>query len=113
MAHAFDSERTFVAASQSVDHARRESGMEASQPHSSRFDMHKEFVVNMVSRRNSVLMRRGSLVRMQALPGNRVSCIRGMVWLTQEHDPTDRIVCAGETFVIDRPGVVLVNALAD
>lgn len=51
-------------------------------------------------------------MRIEAQPGDRVSCTRGMVWLTQDRDTMDRIVCAGETFVVDRPGVVLVNALA-
>ena len=61
---------------------------------------------------NSALLRRGSLLRLQALPGDRVACTRGMVWLTQENDPTDRILASGESFVVTRKGVVLVNALA-
>jgi hypothetical protein len=48
----------------------------------------------------------------QAMPGIRVTCLRGMVWLTQERDPLDRILSAGETFTIDRSGIVLINALA-
>lgn len=35
-----------------------------------------------------------------------------MAWLTQESDPLDRVLVAGETFTIDRPGAVLINALA-
>ena len=62
--------------------------------------------------RHSALLRRGSLLRMQARAGDNISCVRGMLWLTQEHDPVDRIVAAGETFVFDRPGVALLNALA-
>ncbi|MGH8663094.1 MAG: DUF2917 domain-containing protein [Burkholderiales bacterium] len=62
--------------------------------------------------RQSALFRRGSLMRIEAIAGNRVACLRGMVWLTQERDPLDRILCAGETFTIDRPGIVLINALA-
>jgi hypothetical protein len=60
----------------------------------------------------SALLGRGSLMRIQAHPGARVACLRGMVWLTQEDDATDRIIAAGESFVCDRAGVVLVNAVA-
>jgi hypothetical protein len=62
--------------------------------------------------RHCALLRRGSLLRMQARAGSDITCVRGMLWLTQEHDPVDRIVAAGETFVFDRPGVALLNALA-
>jgi hypothetical protein len=82
--------------------------------HSFRYGMYMEAIVNanIGIGRNSALLRRGSLMRIEAQPGDRVSCTRGMLWLTQDRDPMDRVVCAGETFVIDRPGVVLVNALA-
>ena len=68
--------------------------------------------MNPSSDRHSALLRRGSLMRIEALPGHRVACLRGMVWLTQERDPLDRVLCAGESFAIDRPGIVLINALA-
>jgi len=51
-------------------------------------------------------------MRIQAHAGERVACLRGMVWLTQENDVMDRVIAAGESFVCDRAGVVLVNALA-
>jgi hypothetical protein len=88
--------------------------MEVRRRHSFRFGMYMETIVNANTGfgRNSALLRRGSLMRIGAQPGNRVSCTRGMIWLTQDRDTMDRIVCAGETFVLDRPGVVLVNALA-
>lgn len=88
--------------------------MEEPLRHSFRLDMHKEAIVktNTGTTQSAVLLRRGGLMKIQARPGTRVTCTRGMVWLTQENDPLDRIVCAGETFVVDRPGAVLVNALA-
>ena len=64
------------------------------------------------TRRHSALLRRGSLLRMQALAGSTITCQRGMLWLTQEHDPVDRILSARETFVFERPGIALLNALA-
>jgi hypothetical protein len=51
-------------------------------------------------------------MRMEATRGTRITCSRGMVWLTQEQDRRDHVLSAGETFVCDRAGVVLVNALA-
>jgi hypothetical protein len=60
----------------------------------------------------SALLRRGNLMRIEAIPGSRVTCLRGMVWLTQDRDPLDRILCAGEAFMMDRRGTVLINALA-
>ena len=60
----------------------------------------------------SLLLRRGNLLRLEAVPGDRVGCTRGLVWLTQEGDPTDRVLMSGEEFVAARKGVVLVNALA-
>ena len=43
--------------------------------------------------------------------GIEVKSLRGDLWITQESDPEDRIVEAGQSFVIDRPGVTLVTAL--
>jgi hypothetical protein len=60
----------------------------------------------------SALLRRGSLLRIDALTGYRIVCRRGMVWLTQEADPLDRILVAGESFAVTHPGIVLLNALA-
>lgn len=64
------------------------------------------------SNSHSALLPRGSLLRIEARAGECVACLRGMLWLTQEHDPLDRIVAAGETFVFDRSGIALLNALA-
>ncbi len=65
-----------------------------------------------MDQRHSALLRRGSLLRLHAVAGSAITCQRGMLWLTQEHDPVDRILASGESFVFDRPGVALLNALA-
>jgi hypothetical protein len=62
---------------------------------------------------HSALLRQGNLMRIEASAGSRVTCVRGMVWLTQEQDRLDHILCAGESFVCDRAGAVLVNAAAN
>ncbi|MCC6535420.1 MAG: DUF2917 domain-containing protein [Burkholderiales bacterium] len=59
----------------------------------------------------STLLRRGTLLRVAAVRGGSLGCRRGMVWITQENDPHDRILAAGESFVLDRPGMALINAL--
>jgi hypothetical protein len=60
---------------------------------------------------HSTVLRRSSLLRVRARSGGSVTCVRGMVWLTQENDPMDRVLSAGEQFQFDRPGIALVNAL--
>jgi DUF2917 family protein len=43
--------------------------------------------------------------------GLEVTCLRGILWITQDGDPEDRIIDRGESFVLDQPGLSLVNAL--
>jgi hypothetical protein len=42
--------------------------------------------------------------------GLTVSCTNGVVWITQSEDSRDIIVEAGQSFVLDRPGLALVAA---
>jgi Protein of unknown function (DUF2917) len=42
--------------------------------------------------------------------GLRVSCLRGDLWITQADDPQDVVLAAGESFVLDRPGLALVSS---
>ena len=43
--------------------------------------------------------------------GVRVACLSGALWITQEHRTADVILEAGQSAVIDSPGLTLVMAL--
>jgi len=51
-----------------------------------------------------------SVHRIEAGKGHRVTCVSGPVWITQERDRRDTILAAGQSFVLDRPGVAVVFA---
>lgn len=54
----------------------------------------------------------GELVKFQH-PGEvtRITCVRGLLWITQEGDPTDYVLHRGESFVPQRRGTVLVEGM--
>jgi hypothetical protein len=54
-----------------------------------------------------------SVHRIENAKGFEVTCARGVVWITQERDSRDLIVPAGQSVVLDRPGVAVVFAFRD
>jgi hypothetical protein len=42
--------------------------------------------------------------------GLAVACLEGTVWITQSDDSRDIVIDAGQTFVLDKPGLALVAA---
>ena len=44
-------------------------------------------------------------------PGQRIESRRGSVWITQDGDPRDVVIVAGESHALDRDGLVYVQAL--
>lgn len=42
--------------------------------------------------------------------GARVECVRGGLWITQDHDMEDHFLSPGDTFVLDRRGLALIHA---
>jgi len=42
--------------------------------------------------------------------GVQVTCVAGILWITQSNDTSDIVVHAGQSFVLDRPGLALVSA---
>ena len=55
-------------------------------------------------------LERGAMVRLNAIGGRVVAVFEGLVWITQQGDPRDVFVASGESFAIERPGVVLLEA---
>jgi len=45
--------------------------------------------------------------------GSAISCLEGVLWITQTGNPGDHLVRAGEVFSSDRPGRIVVGALED
>lgn len=54
-----------------------------------------------------------SVHRIENAQGTNVSCVRGATWVTQERDPRDVILAAGQSVVLDRPGLAIVYAFKD
>ncbi len=44
-------------------------------------------------------------------PGARVICTTGALWLTQQDDPHDHVLKAGQSFTLRQPGTVLVQGV--
>jgi hypothetical protein len=61
----------------------------------------------------SVALPARSVHRIDNAKGIRVACVRGATWITQQSDPRDLIVAAGQSIVLDRPGLAVVYAFKD
>jgi hypothetical protein len=42
-----------------------------------------------------------------------ILCLDGMIWITQDGDPRDHLISAGEMFLISQDGEILVQGLID
>lgn len=61
-----------------------------------------------------VCMREDSLFKINGdCKGLRISCVEGVLWITQVNDFHDHILISGEKFVINRKGLVIVSAFTD
>ena len=45
--------------------------------------------------------------------GPAVTCLEGMIWITQAGDPRDHLLLAGDQFAVNRGGNVLVEAVRE
>ena len=58
-----------------------------------------------------ISLKRGTMHRIEGGRGTRIHVREGEVWLTQHLDWRDRILIAGESFVLDREGPAIASAL--
>ncbi len=58
-----------------------------------------------------VVLAEGGVLELHDATGQLVNCLEGDLWLTQQHDRRDIVLHAGQSFVLDRRGLALVNAL--
>jgi hypothetical protein len=61
---------------------------------------------------SSVRLKTGELLDISDGEGFTVECLEGAVWITQSGDPRDIVLRAGQSFVLDKPGLALVCAAA-
>lgn len=54
-----------------------------------------------------------ALKRLESAKGQQITCLDGVVWVTQEQDSRDIILSKGQSFIIDRKGAVVAFALKD
>lgn len=69
--------------------------------------------MNLVSKSAATRLAHRRILNLHDRSGDRVECLDGSVWITQDGDPRDIVLDAGESFMLDRPGTALVYALAD
>lgn len=63
---------------------------------------------------NSAHLHAREILRLTSQKGGiRLTCLSGTVWITQPGDPYDHMLQANETFTVNRPGLVLAQALPD
>ena len=61
---------------------------------------------------NSVTLARGEIwSRRVHAAGSTLTCHEGWVWLTREGDARDYVLAAGDSVRLDKPGLVVVQAL--
>ena len=56
-------------------------------------------------------LRKGQLVAIAGRRGDRIESRRGVIWVTQDDDPNDVVLDAGEAHVLQRDAPALIQAL--
>ena len=54
-----------------------------------------------------------SVHRVESAKGLEIACVRGAIWVTQERDQRDWVLMAGQSVVLERPGLAVVYAFKD
>jgi hypothetical protein len=53
------------------------------------------------------------ILKLRGRAGDRVDCLDGRVWITQDGDLRDVVLDAGQVFTLDRAGTAIVYALTE
>ena len=59
----------------------------------------------------SIPVHSGQPLRLPRGFGHRIAVLEGNVWITQDNDPRDVVLSAGQDFVVERPAATVVSAL--
>jgi len=51
--------------------------------------------------------------RIEGAKGMKIACVRGAIWVTQERDPRDWVLMAGQSAMLERDGLAVVYAFKD
>lgn len=62
---------------------------------------------------NALRLEKNSILRLEKAAGIVVEVSKGEVWLTQQRDPRDYFLRAGDWLRIDRPETVVISATGD
>ena len=60
---------------------------------------------------SGILLAPGQLLNLEHAAGTRIASRGGSVWITQDGDPRDIVLGAGEAFELDRDSPVIVQAI--
>lgn len=75
--------------------------------------MHTEMNVKHVLEIKPMRLPARSIQRLDGAKGQQITCLGGVVWLTQANDNRDIILSKGQSFIIDRNGLTVVFALKE
>ncbi|HEY7085011.1 MAG TPA: DUF2917 domain-containing protein [Hyphomicrobiaceae bacterium] len=51
--------------------------------------------------------------RIESAKGMEVACVCGAIWVTQEREPRDWVLTAGQSVVLERAGLAVIYAFKD
>lgn len=61
----------------------------------------------------TVELPQGKLVRVREGAGGRITAHAGLIWITEQDSPRDVVLRPGQSHVLGRPGLALVQAFSD
>ena len=59
-----------------------------------------------------LLLQHAGVIRLTDARGTQISCLSGGVWITQQDDPRDIVLEAGQLFTLDRDGLAIIYGIA-